>query len=65
MDGYLPSLGWSPTNPRMFIHKREVYYRHGIWHLDLSHKTNKRGQLSLMIIDKIKDGHPNLPKYGH
>ena len=34
MDGYLPSLGWSPTNPRMVTHQKEVNYKLGIWHLD-------------------------------
>ena len=33
MDGHLPSLGWSPTNPWMVNYQKEVYYRHGIWHL--------------------------------
>ena len=38
MDGHLPSLGWSPTNPRMVTHQKEVYYKLGIWHLDLNQK---------------------------
>ena len=42
MDGHLPSLGWSSTNPRMVTHQKEVYYRLGIWHLDLTQKTNTR-----------------------
>ena len=42
MDGHLPSLGWSPINPRMVTHQKEVYYRLGIWHLDLTQKTNTR-----------------------
>ena len=27
MDGHLPSLGWSPTNPRMVTYQKEVFYR--------------------------------------
>ena len=42
MDGHLPSLGWSPTNPWMVTHRKEVYYRHEIWHLNLTHKTEAR-----------------------
>ena len=37
MDGHLPSLGWSPTNPRMVNHKKKVYYINGIWHLEFTH----------------------------
>ena len=33
-NGHLPSLRWSPTNPRMVTLHKEVYYRLGIWHLD-------------------------------
>ena len=40
MDSQLPSLGWSPTNPRMVIHQKEVYYRLGIWHIHFTEKTN-------------------------
>ena len=40
MDGHLPSLGWSPTNPSMANHQEEVYYILGILDLDLTHKTN-------------------------
>ena len=39
---HLPSLGWSPTNPRMVTLQKEVYYRLGIWYLDLTHKTKTR-----------------------
>ena len=39
MDGHLPSLGWSPTNPRMVTHQKEVYYIVGIWHLEFTHKS--------------------------
>ena len=27
------------TNPRMVTHQQEVYYRDGIWILDLTYKT--------------------------
>ena len=40
MDGHLLSVGWSPPNPRMVTHQKEVYYRLGISDLDLTHKTN-------------------------
>ena len=33
-NGHLPSLRWSPTNPKMVTLHKEVYYRLGIWHLD-------------------------------
>ena len=39
MDGHLPSLGGSPTNPRVVTHQKEVFYRFDIWLLDLIHKT--------------------------
>ena len=42
MVGYLLTLGWLPANPRMVTHQNEVYYRLGIWHVDLTHKTNTR-----------------------
>ena len=42
MDGNLPSLGGSPTNPRMVTHGKEVFYRLDIWLLDLTHKTKTR-----------------------
>ena len=45
MDGHLPSLGWSPTNPRMVTLLKEVYYRLKIWYLDLTYKNKTRGQL--------------------
>ena len=37
MDGHLPFKGWSPTNPRMVTHQKEVNYILRIWHLDLTH----------------------------
>ena len=63
MDGHLPSLGWSPTNPRMVNNQKEVYYKLGIWHLDLTHKK-KAIQLPWMVTYHPKDGHPQ-PKDGH
>ena len=42
MDGHIPSLGLSPTNQRMVTYQMEVYYRLGIWLLDITHKTNTR-----------------------
>ena len=42
MDGHLPFLGWSFTNPRMVNHQKEVYYIVGIWHLEFTHKSKAR-----------------------
>ena len=42
IDGHLPSLGQSPIYPRMVTHEKDVYYRHGIWHFHITHKTNSR-----------------------
>ena len=42
IDGPPPSLGGSPNNPMMVTHQKEVCYRLGIWHLNLSHKTETR-----------------------
>ena len=58
MDGHLPSTGWSPTNPRMVTHQKEVKYRLRIRHLDLTHKPKTRCMLSWMITYHPKDGHP-------
>ena len=30
MDGHLPCLGWSPTNPTLVTHQKEVHHRLGI-----------------------------------
>ena len=38
-DGHPPTQEWSPTNLRMVTHQKEVYYRLGIWHLHITHKT--------------------------
>ena len=48
--------GWSPTTPRMVTHTpwmvtywKKIYYRLGIWHLDLTHKTKTRWQLPGLV----------------
>ena len=41
----LPSLGWSPINLKMVTLHKEVCYRLGIWHLDLTYKIRTRWQL--------------------
>ena len=58
MDGHLSSLGGLPTIQRMVTHQRKVYYILRIWHLDLTHKTNNRGQLSWMFTDHSQDDNP-------
>ena len=57
-QGHLPSLGGSPTNPRMVTHQKEVYYRLGNWHLHITHDTNTRWQLPSMVTYHYLDGHP-------
>ena len=64
-QGHLPSLGGSPTNPRMVTNQpkdgntnKEVYYRHGILHLHFTRKTNTRWQLPWMVTHHSSDGHP-------
>ena len=42
MDGYPPSPGVSPTNPKMLTHQEEVYCILGIWHSQITHKNNTR-----------------------
>ena len=59
----------------MVNHQKEVYCRHGIWHLDLTHKANARWQLPLMatilmmITPDPRYGQwplvTNLSRYGH
>ena len=54
MDGDIPSLRGSPTNPRMVTNQpkdgplnKEVYYRLGIWHLHITpNETDMDGHLS-------------------
>ena len=69
-NGHLPSLGWSPTNPRMVTLQKEVYYRLGIWHLDLTHKLRPGDNcqswspaIPRMVTNQPKDGHPPRRKY--
>ena len=42
MDGHPQSLRGSPTNPRMVTNQKEVYYRHKIWHLNLTKFTKRK-----------------------
>ena len=49
MDGNLPSLGGSPTNPRVVTHQKEVFNRFYIWLLDLVHKTKTKWLLPWMV----------------
>ena len=57
MDGHLPCLGGFLANPRIITHQKEVYYRLGIKHLDLTHKSKTRRQLSLIFTYHPQDGH--------
>ena len=38
-DGHPPTQGWSPTNPRMVTHQKELLYTLEIRHLDITHQT--------------------------
>ena len=38
--GHLSSRGWSPTNPKIVTYQKDIYYRLGIWNLDLMHRIN-------------------------
>ena len=42
----------------MVNHKKEVHYRLGIWHLDLTYKTNTFRQLPLLVNYISFDEHP-------
>ena len=57
-NGHLPSLEWSPTNPRMVTLHKEVYYRLEILHLDLTHKNKTSWQLPGRVTYHPGDGHP-------
>ena len=64
-DGHLPCPGWSPTNQRMVTHQKEVCYRLGIWHFDLTHKLRPVDNCQecspttlRMVTHQPKDGHP-------
>ena len=56
MDGHLPSPGWSPTIPRMVPQQREVYYKLGIYYLNLTHKTIFIQQLPWMVTNQPQEG---------
>ena len=51
----------APTIPRMVTHQKEVYCRHGIWHLDNSQNEHR---MHRMVTHHPKDG-IHYPKYGH
>ena len=53
MDGHLLFQGWSPTNPRMVTHQKELLYTLEKRHLDITHQTKAR-----MVTYHLKDGHP-------
>ena len=57
MDGQPQSPGWLPTI-QIEIYQNDVYYRHGIWHLDLIFKFKTRWQLPWMFSHYSQDGHP-------
>ena len=71
-----PSQGWSPIIPRMVTHHpkdgyppskiktyhNEMYYRLGIWHIDLIHKIKIRWQLPWLVSCYPQDGPP--PSHG-
>ena len=46
--GHTSSRGWSPTNPRIVTYQKDVYYKLGIWNLDLG-----------MVTYHPLDGHPS------
>ena len=58
MHSHLSSLGWSPTNPRMVTHQKEVYYRLGIWQLNFTCKKNTCWQLPWMVTYHPLEGYP-------
>ena len=50
--------------PPFKIYQKEVYYRIEIWHMDLTHKNKKTGEVQ-MVSPHLRDGHPtsqNLPE---
>ena len=59
MVTYHPKDGHPPS--KIKIYQNEVYYRHGIWHLDLLHKIKTRWQLSWMVIHHPKERYQWLP----
>ena len=46
-------MGWRLSKKPKFVHQKDVYYRLGIWHLDLTFKTKTR-----MFTHQPKEGHP-------
>ena len=40
--GHPPTKGWSPTNPRMVTHQKELLYTLGNRHIDITHQTKAR-----------------------
>ena len=49
--GDIGMRGWMVThNQRMVTNQKEVYYRHGIWHLNFT--------ITRMTPHPAKDGHP-------
>ena len=62
MVDHLPSLGGSPTDPRMVTHQKEVYYRLGIRQLHIINKTNTKRQLPWMVTYHPEVCHPPQPK---
>ena len=63
MAGPPPSLGGSPSKPRMVTHLKEVFYWLGIWHLHISQKTNTRWQLPRMVPYHFLDGQPPAARF--
>ena len=44
------------TTSRMVTHQKEVHYRHGIYHLEFTHKTNTRWHLfSLLCLVQLSN----------
>ena len=70
MHSHLLSLWWSPTNPRMVTHQKEVYYRLKIWQLNLTDRKTSgdscRGW-SPTILRRVTrqpwDGHPPIQEW--
>ena len=71
-EGHPPTQGGSPTNPRMVTNQpkdghpnKDLYYRHTVWHLHITHRTNSRWQLPWMVAQQPKDGHPPTLVWSH
>ena len=60
MDGHLPFLKWSPTNPRMVTQQNEVYYKQTV--MD-GHLPSLRGSPTDpgMLTHQPKDGYHICP----